>query len=335
MARRKEVFQSKVLQKLYPAAPKLEKEPSPPRIVEALAKKPYLKRKASQQDTATGDAGQKQSAVNPGRRMYTVLPPPAGYKADSEKSVTLPQLKSINSAEDPAEESVHDSNEEVDQDKEGVEEQKRKRRRRKRKPTPDQNSGKDGAAAVCEFSSGQSQTHVDEGGEQRISRNKKRKLKKKRHKEKLLSMGLMPQAAALEFTYKKDGEEEEEEEEEDNEMKAAEVSDFLKTTMEIYMSDSSPGVDKLPLLSGTLDDLLSSIASGCKPTSVLKQLYSLKAFVQQKEADKLKKALEELHNTSLLSAEETAAVVSLFQYWITDILPMQGDKKTVVSTAHP
>ncbi|XP_041810121.1 glutamate-rich protein 1 [Chelmon rostratus] len=330
MARRKEVFQSKVLQKLYPAAPKLEKQPSPPHIEEALAKKIYVKRKASPEDTATGDAGKAQGAANPGRRMYTVLPPPANYKTDSEKSVTLPQLESINSAEDPAEESAHDSSEELDQNKEEEEQQKRKSRRRKRKPPLHQDSRKDRAAPVRESSTGQSQTSVDEGGE-RMSRNKKRKLKKKRHKEKLLAMGLMPRAAALEFTYKNDGEEEEE----DNERRAAEVSDFLRTTMEIYMSDSSLCEDKLPLLSETLDELLRSITSGCKPTSVLRQLYSLKAFVQQKETDKLEKALEELHNTSLMSAEETTTVISLFQYWITDILPMQGAKKTGLPTMHP
>lgn len=134
----------------------------------------------------------------------------------------------------PTEESIHDSNEELDQDEE-EEDQKRKRRRRKRKPALQQDCGKDGAAPVSESSAGQSQTPEDEGGE-RISRNKKRKLKKKRHKEKLLSMGLMPRAAALEFTYQKDGGEEEEEEE-DNERRAAELSDFLRTTMEIYMSD--------------------------------------------------------------------------------------------------
>ncbi|XP_070698329.1 glutamate-rich protein 1 [Pempheris klunzingeri] len=329
MARRNKVFQSKVLQRLYPAAPKLEKEPSPPRFVEALAKKPYVKRKARQEDTATGDAGKRQSAASPGRRMYTVLPPPADYKA--EKSVTLPQLGSINSAEDPAEESIHNSSDELDQNEE-EEERRRKRRRRKNKPALHKDSGKDGAAAQSESSAGQSQTPVDEGGEC-ISRNRKRKLKKKRHKEKLLSMGLMPRAAALEFTYQKDGEEEEEEEEE-NERRAAEVSDFLRTTMEIYMSDSSCA-DRLPLLSETVDDLLSSIASARKPTAVLRQLYSLKAFVQQKETAKVEKALEELYSTSPMTAEETTAVVSLFQYWITDILPMQGDKKTGLSTMPP
>ncbi|XP_040916816.1 glutamate-rich protein 1 isoform X2 [Toxotes jaculatrix] len=276
-----------------------------------------------------GDAGQTQSAANPQRRMYTVLPPPADYKTHSEKSVTLPQLESINSAEDPAEESDRESNEELDQDKD-QDKQTRKRRRRKRKPALDQDSGKDGAAPGSESSAGQSQTAVD-GGAEHISRNKRRKLKKKRHKEKLLSMGVMHRATALEFTYQKDGEEEEE----DNERRAAEVSDFLRTTLEIYMSDSSLCVDKLPLLSGAVDDLLSHISSGCKPNPVLKQLYSLKAFVQQRETDKVEKALKELDSSSCMSAEETTAVVSLFQYWITDILPMQGDKKTGLSTPHP
>lgn len=319
MARRKEVFESKVLQRLYPAAPKLEKEPSPPRVVEA--KKTFVKRKASQEET--GDAGKTQIAVNPGRRMYTVLPQPDDYRMDLEKSVTLPQLESINSAEDPAEESDHDGDEDTCQDKE-EEDHKRKRRKRKRKPDLHEDTGNDGAAPASESSTVKSQTSADEGGE-RISKNKKRKLKKKRHKEKLLSMGLMPRATALEFTYQKDGEEEVE-----NERRAAEVSDFLRTTMEIYMSDC-----KRPPLADTLGDLLSSVASGREAAPVLEQLLVLKAFVQQRETDKLERALEELFHTSPMSAEQTTAVISLFQYWITDILPMQGDEKTGLSTTHP
>ncbi|CAB1434432.1 unnamed protein product, partial [Pleuronectes platessa] len=223
------------------------------------------------------------------------------------------------------EESVHESSEELDQETE-QEEHKRRRKRKKRKTTPQQSSGQDGAAP------GQSQT-VAEGGEH-ISRNKKRKLKKKRHKEKLLSMGVTPRAAALEFTYQKDGGMEEEDH--DIERRAAEVSDFLRTTMEIYLSDRKLHVDnKSLLLSGTVDNLLSHMSSGFEPNSVLKQLYSLKTSVQHKETATLEKALQELHSSSSMTADECAAVASLFQYWITDILPMRGDKTPGLSTTHP
>lgn len=324
MTQRKEVFQSKVLQKLYPQASKQEKDPRPPHV-EALARKTLVKR-TCQKKTASNDGGMIQGTTNPIRRVYTVLPPPADYKTSLERSATLPQPESINNAENPADESSHESSEKPDQEKE-EEEQKRRKRRRKRKAVILENSVKDGSAPLSDSSTGQSQILVDQGRE-RLSRNKKRKLKKKRHKEKLLSMGLMPQAVALEFTYHRDGDEEE-----DDERKAAEVSQFLRTTMEIYMSDSSLNVDKLHTLSVAMEDLLSNITSGHKPTSLLKQLYSLKAFVQQKEPDKLSKALDELHSTSSMSPEETTAVVSLFQYWITDILPMQRD--TNPSATHP
>ncbi|KAG7510498.1 hypothetical protein JOB18_023272 [Solea senegalensis] len=317
MTPRKEVFKSKVLQKLYPAAPTLEKKPSPPRIVEGLAKKTHVRKKAFQCDTTTG---QTQGAAVPSPRIYTVLPPPEDYKKHLGKPVPIPQLESINTARNPADGSVHDVNEELKQD----EALKRNGRRWKRKP-----SGQGGAPGGSESGAGQNPTEaVVEAGEH-VSRNKKRKLKKKRHKEKLISMGVMPRAAALVFTYEKAGEEEEEEK------RAAEVSDFLRTTLETYVSDSHPHVDKLRLLPGTVENLLSRISSGCKPNTALVQLYNLKACVQQKEVDKLGKALKELPDSSCMSAEETAAVASLFQYWITDILPMQGDETTRLSTAHP
>lgn len=50
----------------------------------------------------SGDAGQTQTTANSSRRMYTVLPPPADYQIQAEKSVTLPQVDRINSGEDPA-----------------------------------------------------------------------------------------------------------------------------------------------------------------------------------------------------------------------------------------
>ncbi|CAN9502283.1 unnamed protein product [Ophioblennius macclurei] len=329
MAQRRAVFQSKVLQKLYP--PKAVKESSPSHMVESLTKKTHAaKRKTSGEDTLHG---RSQSTANQSRRMYTVLPPPPGYDIQSLESVTLPQLRSINSAEDPAaEEKVQkhseDSDEDTEEEEEEEEHKQRRRRKKKRKSNPRSDAGKEGEPSGSRTDRGE--TPADAGGE-RMSKNKKRKLKKKRHKEKLLAMGLMPRAAAVEFTYQKD----EDEEKEDQQRKAEEVSEFLRTTMESYLSDSSLHAAGVPQLSATVDELLESLARGGRPGRVLRQLHHLKALVQRGEADELEKALKELGGASVLSAEETAAVVSLFQYWITHILPMQGDEKSELSTTHP
>lgn len=323
MACRKDVFQSKVLRRLYPATPKLEKKPSPPHSVESLANNACVKRKTPKGGLIIGSKETTQSVANPGRRAYTVAPPPADFKAHAEESVNLPSSGSTNSDKDSAE---HDSAEEIRPDQD---EQKRRRRRRKRKTSLPPQSGRGGAAQVGEPNTEPSETPENDGQEC-MSKNKRRKLKKKRHKEKLRSMGLIPQAAALEFTYKKDGEEEEEE---DDERRATEVSDFLRTTMKLYASDSSSQTNKPRLPPGVVDDLASSVATGSKPASVLKQLHDLKSLVHRREMDRLEEALQELRSSSSMSAGETAAVVSLFQYWITDILPMSDDKKAELPAA--
>lgn len=128
-----------------------------------------------------------------------------------------------------SEENALESNEKLGQDKE-PEEKKRKKRKRKEKAAPQQQASKtDDASGGGGSGATQNETAAVVDGEH-ISRNKKRKLKKKRHKEKLRSMGVMPKAAALVFTYQKDGAQEDE--------RAAEVTDFLRGTLKVYMSDS-------------------------------------------------------------------------------------------------
>lgn len=193
MAQRKEVFQSKVLQKLYPAAPKVENQSSAAQTKKTIPKK------------TTQDAFGIGNTSTPSKRVYTVLPPPADYKTDAEESVMHYQLEDLKGVEDPAEESGQESSDAPDQAKE-TEERKRRRKRKKRKDV----------APTSETSTGVNQTAAHEGAEC-LSKNKKRKLKKKRHKERLLSMGLMPRAAALEFTYQR----EEVQQQDEDERKAA------------------------------------------------------------------------------------------------------------------
>lgn len=128
----------------------------------------------------------------------------------------------------PTEESREDADRDSEQDGE-KERTSRRRKRRKNKPALHPDCKKEGEDSASQPIVALGQAH--EGGEG-VSKNKKRKLKKKRRKEKLLSMGLMPQAAAVEFTYRKDHEGNDE-----SGSRVAELSDFLRSTMKLYMSD--------------------------------------------------------------------------------------------------
>lgn len=130
----------------------------------------------------------------------------------------------------PTEETRDDAD--MDSGQDGVEKQtSRRKKRRKKKAAICPDCKNNGAAPAIQPSVAPGQTRTQEGGKG-VSKNKKRKLKKKRHKEKLLSLGLTPQAAAVEFTYRKDSEGSDE-----SGRRVAEVSDFLRSTMKLYMSD--------------------------------------------------------------------------------------------------
>lgn len=128
--------------------------------------------------------------------------------------------------------------EEADDDEMLPRRKRRRRGKRKASEVPvNESEAKDGVTG-----SEVSATQTTSAGE-RLSRNKKRKLKKKRHKERMRSLGLAPQASAVEFTYqpREDAEEEEDrsddEEEELNDEQTADVLEFLKTTLQTYISD--------------------------------------------------------------------------------------------------
>lgn len=82
--------------------------------------------------------------------------------------------------------------------------------------------------------------------------------------------------------------------------------DVLNRTLFSYSAPpASLQVVRSPHLSSTVDDLLRSIESGCKPNSVLTKLYNLKVLAQHNDADKLEKALKELSSISAMSAGQS------------------------------
>ncbi|KAK2878775.1 hypothetical protein QQF64_011102 [Cirrhinus molitorella] len=310
MSVRKEVFQSKVLQRLYPAAQ--ERSVLQPAAQErsVLAPVPPVERPQSIPPKKSGN--EKSTAVQ-GKKLYTVLPPPEGYLINSGEDLVTPSNSDpIDSEDSPANADDHELH------------KKRKRHRKKK-----------GSLVITEEVS----THPAEGvvlgqtdaahpsdegntgssiSSEQLSKNRKRKMKKKRHKEKVLALGLVPRARAVEFTYAQIGNSEE-------------VLDFLRATLKIYLSDrksSGSCEESTPTLSVTAAEALFSRLSGrMLPPAEISRLCGLRAVLMKNE-EQLKSQLQEFRDASTLPADEVSVVCTLIEYWLAEILPIQRQQRT-------
>ncbi|XP_043119391.1 glutamate-rich protein 1 isoform X2 [Puntigrus tetrazona] len=311
MSVRKEVFQSKVLQRLYPAAQEqsmLQPAAQEPSI---LAPVPSVKRP---QFIPPKTSGHEKSTAVQGKKLYTVLPPPEDYLINSEEDSVAPSNPDpIESEESPADADDHELH-------------KRKRRRKKKvfPRTTEEVSTPPAEGAVL------SQTHAahpsNEGDTaslvhtEQLSKNRKRKMKKKHHKEKVKALGLVPRARAVEFTYTHGG---------DGNLE--EVLNFLRTTHEVYLSDlksSGSCVESGPSLSLIAAEALFTRLSGrTLPSVEISRLCGLRAVLVKNEGQ-LKSQLQEFRHTSTLPADEVSVVCTLIEYWLAEILPMQRQQRT-------
>ncbi|XP_076850670.1 uncharacterized protein erich1 [Brachyhypopomus gauderio] len=230
------------------------------------------------------------------------------------------------------------------EDEDPITRRRRRRRRRKRKAGVVSEPGEAGAretppqggatAPLPEGPEGgnKPEPHSAEGPE-RLSRNKKRKMKKKRHKEKLVSLGLVPRPRALEFTYTHGGEDQGvEDHAEETQQNLDEIVDeieaFLRSTMDLCLSDRSSGVGRPSLAADVAESLFARMSDRTLPPTGLTGLCRLGALLAQRDVGKLNAALQEFSSTSTLSTAETAVVCTLFHYWITDILPVQKERNS-------
>lgn len=281
----------------------------------ALAPVPPVQKSQSIPSNTSGNV--KRTAVQ-GKKLYTVHPPPEGYFITSEdNSVTVSNPDPTDSEDSPADLS----------DAGDHELHKKRKRRRKKKVFP---------SAIAEVSTLPAEGDVD-GQEdvalphdeddtgsslstERLSKNRKRKMKKKRHRGKLLALGLVPQTRAVEFTFAQK-----------DEGNSEEVLDFLQTTLEIYLSDrksSGSSVESSPRLSlSAAEALFSHLSDSTLPPAEISRLCGLRALLVKNEAQ-LKSQLEQFKGTSTLPADEVSVVCSLVEYWLTEILPMQSEQKT-------
>ncbi|XP_067841357.1 glutamate-rich protein 1 [Heptranchias perlo] len=209
-------FKQKVLKKLYSSPPLEEK------IHEAPTKnsRAKLEQREVERNKINGDAVDDAQIIPVCRKVYTVSLPPSGYEVCSTRPNE--QLESQDS-----------SDEEPDGGDSSPKFQRKRRRRRKFNSSLLEHISKNAQSALQQPEALQTdilqtlQIDSTKLGPETLTKNRRRKLKKKRHKEKLKAAGLVSRATAVEFTYQP-GEGSSEEDAAECEKKAAEVIDSLQ-----------------------------------------------------------------------------------------------------------
>ncbi|XP_046712452.1 glutamate-rich protein 1 isoform X2 [Silurus meridionalis] len=313
------VFQAKVLQRLYPAALK---------VVEKALETP-----AQHPQAATSGIGvqPKPSKVTDhvetpavsGRKLYTVLSPPKDYLPASEDEWRSPtDAQSVNNVDELPGSEEHSATED---DQQAI--KRRKRRRKRKAATPSGGNAHNVAADDDdEAKDAEEGNKGNTEGSECLSKNKRRKMKKKRHKERLLALGLVPRSTALEFTYKQSEEKEVEDEVEEKEVE--EVLDFLRSTRDLYLSDRSYSTGDLSGFLNATESLFTHLSNGTSPPAVVSLLCRFRSLLRQSDVETLHSVLQEFTHTSTLPKDETEVIHTLFQYWMTEVLPMQTENKT-------
>ncbi|KAM9382207.1 glutamate-rich protein 1 [Phaethornis superciliosus] len=330
MALHSEMFIKKVLKRLYPETSSSPVHTSS-REEEAPFGNPGSKSEEKNLDnvqTSSADASTStdtpcksfqgaDNTVLSSRKMYTVNLPPEGY-------VAITTDANSNSV---SENSSH-SADSTDEEYQG--QIKRKRIRRKKQKNSLQNPNN---LQGEQTESGMQETLVQDNiqlqqtDSPKISKNKKRKLKKKRQKEKRRAAGLVTKSTSVDFTYQPDKSNREEEAGlKDIDEKANSILDFLQATQQIYFTDRKSKCMDSAVNSASTQELLQCLEFHTISSSDLTLLHQLKSLILLQDVERLKDALKQFQEQSMMPPDHTKIVTSLFNYWITDILPVKNRK---------
>ncbi|XP_062825173.1 glutamate-rich protein 1 isoform X3 [Anolis carolinensis] len=290
-------------------------------------------------------ADKKREDLTP-RKIYTVTPPPEDY-------VPPPN------AETSSENSESDDDHEVDfpEENDQGQPQRKRLRKKKRKNVLQNPDNLHGGLAECGKPENLIEDKLQHTEGLNLSRNKKRKMKKKWQKEKMRAAGLLTKPTGIDFMYKPKMEKGTDFE--DTDKKTDSILDFLQATQEIYFSDSRSQFDQArvntckpprvrsvaqPLTERSkceesavspqsIHEILHGLESHHMPLSDVGLLHQMKALVLLRDVERLKSAVEEFLSQSVMPPDHAKSISSLFLYWITDILP--GKHMKEAECAHP
>ncbi|NXM96404.1 ERIC1 protein, partial [Sylvia borin] len=269
--------------------------------------------------------GNDDTIMSP-RRIYTVDLPPEGYVAVTPDA--LSNAVSENSASNLLIYSSHVSFESAEEEYQG--QTKRRRIRRKKQKSSLQISGNlhgEQTDLGMQDTVVQDNLQLQQTDGPKISKNKKRKLKKKRQKEKKRAAGLVTKTTSVDFTYQPDKNNKEEGAGlKDIDEKADSILDFLQATQQIYFADKKSECRDAAVNSETAQELLQCLEFRTISPSDLTHLHRLKSLVLLQDIERLKDALKQFQEQSMMSSDHATVATSLFRYWITDILPVKNRK---------
>ncbi|NXO07199.1 ERIC1 protein, partial [Oriolus oriolus] len=250
------------------------------------------------------------------RRIYTVDLPPEGYIAVAPDALTNAVSENSGSSADSTEEEYQGQT-------------KRKRiRRKKQKSSLQISSNLHGEQTDLGMQETvvQDNLQLQQTDGPRISKNKKRKMKKKRQKEKKRAAGLVTKTTSVDFTYQPDKDNKEAAGLKDIDEKADSILDFLQATQQIYFADKKSECRDAAVNSATAQELLQCLESHTISSSDVAHLHRLKSLVLLQDIERLKDALKQFQEQSMMSPDHAKVAMSLFHYWITDILPVKSRK---------
>ncbi|NXM28869.1 ERIC1 protein, partial [Oxyruncus cristatus] len=261
--------------------------------------------------------GSDDAVVSP-RRIYRVDLPPEGYVAATPDAISRAVSENSGSSADSTEEEYQGQT-------------KRKCIRRKKQKSSLQisnNLHEEQTDCGMQETLVQDNLQLQQTDSPKISRNKKRKMKKKRQKEKKRAAGLVSKTTSVDFTYQPDKNNREEEAAglKDIDEKADSILDFLQATQQIYFADKKSECTDTAVNSATAQELLQYLESRTISSSDVTHLHRLKSLVLLQDIERLKDALKQFQELSMMLPDHTKVATTLFHYWITDILPVKNRK---------
>ncbi|XP_062970150.1 glutamate-rich protein 1 [Cynocephalus volans] len=341
-ASRRHVFVEKVLKRLFPSVPNGQ-EKKALQIPPASEKSPKKVNSAKVKQKCVPPLPDGDTKIQSERRLYTVSLPPEGYIPFLPDPDSCMNSENASSGDDAEGQDPHD--------------QPKRKRIRKHKSKKNFKSPNNIHVEQAKLEKQQSllqeklQPQCTDGPT--ISKNKKRKLKKKQQIRRKKAAGLVSKASGISFMYqpeesnseqgnirgsdweevtdtnKEDVTDASEEDvtdahEEDVRItseKADSFLNFLKSTQEIYLYEgNSKDTDSAICLEAT-GELFHRLESHSLPPSDVFILDHMKMLLLFQDIERLKDALAMFPEHCTMPPDQARVISTFFNYWITHILP--------------